>query len=898
MRPLTLTMSAFGPYAGDQSLDLSQLGRGGLYLITGDTGAGKTTIFDAITFALYGEASGTVREPAMLRSQYAAPETPTFVELTFQHGGETYTIRRNPTYQRPARRGSGMTSESASAQLTRPDGSILTKPKEVDAAIRGLMGVDRQQFSQIAMIAQGDFQKLLLSDTRQRQKIFRDIFKTEPFERLQKRFKQDADDQHKTFEALSAQVKQELDTLLPETDRPAAPRETLPMAEAKQTENQTEFDEIQKQLEALNDALQTIDRQLGRASEQAQARADLQTAQTELEQQTPEIQRLTAALAAEDARKPELEAHRARIAALEAWLPDYQALTNLQSQAKEQENALAEQEAAQAALQAEYDTAQNVLDKDRSRLAELGEPGETILRLTAEREEFRRLSDRLKAYETAKTELEKLESALADAQTAFTTAFRLSQQEQQTYDAMHAAFLHEQAGVLAALLEEGQPCPVCGSVHHPAPAALSEVAPTEAALKQQKTKANQAQEKADNASRASAVAKEKRDAKAEALQQIESDLPAASLPETEAKIAALDAEIEAAEALQTEKQTLSARLPELQAAQQTRESALHAGETALAGLRAALVARREQIARQTQRLPYPTEAEAQTEIHDRQAVLTQAEEDHRSLERQLAESRERKAALEGRIRQLTEQLSDAREIDAEALTVQRQETEAERDALQQLQTDLHTRLTLQAQTLTALKTDLAALEQAETRLKWLSALSDTANGSLTGKEKLALETFVQAAFFDRVLARANCHLLMMSARQYELRRRRDSADNRSQTGLELNVVDHYNGTERSVKSLSGGETFQASLSLALGMSEEIQASAGGVRMDAMFVDEGFGSLDGEALNAAVQTLASLSDANRLVGIISHVEELQQKIDRQIVVTKDKSGGSRAELRII
>ena len=194
MRPIKLTMSAFGPYAGKTVLELDKLGASGLYLITGDTGAGKTTIFDAIAFALYGQPSGDNRETGMFRSQYADAATPTFAELVFAYRGETYTVRRNPEYDRLKTRGEGTTTEKADAELVYPDGRVITKVKEVDRAIAEIMGIDRNQFSQIAMIAQGDFLKLLLASTDERKKIFQKLFNTQSFSRLQKSLKTAADE--------------------------------------------------------------------------------------------------------------------------------------------------------------------------------------------------------------------------------------------------------------------------------------------------------------------------------------------------------------------------------------------------------------------------------------------------------------------------------------------------------------------------------------------------------------------------------------------------------------------------------------------------------------------------------------------------------------------------------
>lgn len=469
MRPIKLILSAFGPYAGRVELPLDRLGQSGLYLITGDTGAGKTTIFDAITFALYGEASGGSREPSMLRSKYADPATPTEVTLTFVYAGREYTVRRSPEYTRPARRGAGLVAQAAEAELTCPDGRVITRLREVNQALCGILGVNRQQFSQIAMIAQGDFLRLLLADTRDRQAIFREIFKTGRYQTLQERLK-----------AESAALRQQCDALR-----------------------------------------RSVEQSLGRVRDAAGQPLD--------------------------------------------GLPPEDALART----------------------------------------------ETLL--AADREQDAALADR----------------------------------------------------------------------------------------------------------------------------------------------------------------------------------------------RAELADRREQL-----RLRLAGNAAARDEAG---AALTQ-------------------------------------------------------------------------------------LTRLEARWGWLRALADTAGGSLSGREKVMLETYVQTAYFDRIVARANTRFMVMSAGQYELQRCRTADNNRSQSGLELEVVDHYNGTVRSVRTLSGGESFLASLALALGLSDEVQSSAGGIRLDTMFVDEGFGSLDEQALQQALQALASLTGGNRLIGLISHVAELKDRIDRQIVITKQRAGGSTAVLR--
>ena len=265
-------------------------------------------------------------------------------------------------------------------------------------------------------------------------------------------------------------------------------------------------------------------------------------------------------------------------------------------------------------------------------------------------------------------------------------------------------------------------------------------------------------------------------------------------------------------------------------------------------------------------------------------------------EKALHESEKKLAALEAAINQARQQLEAHEELDPEAEEARREALAMQQRTVAERKQELHTRVSANRTTLEQIRARQARLETVESKWRWVKALADTVGGNLAGKEKIMLETYVQMAYFDRIIARANVRFLVMSGGQYELKRRRGAENNRSQSGLELDVVDHYNGSERSVKTLSGGESFKASLSLALGLSDEIQASAGGIRLDTMFVDEGFGSLDEESLQQAMESLAGLADGNRLVGIISHVPELKTRIEKQIQVHKDRTGGSRVEVR--
>ena len=296
-----------------------------------------------------------------------------------------------------------------------------------------------------------------------------------------------------------------------------------------------------------------------------------------------------------------------------------------------------------------------------------------------------------------------------------------------------------------------------------------------------------------------------------------------------------------------------------------------------------------------EKLPFPSKEEANRELTRLKGAQQRIREALTGAEEAQRRGKTVCTTLEGRVTQLTEQLSSAEKPDREALREESERLAKEKQELSRLNADLLLRLNANRTARSGILKQGAELEQLEKKLTWVKALSDTANGTVSGKERIMLETYVQTSFFDRMIARANTRFFIMSGGQYELKRREVADNLRSQSGLELSVIDHYNSTERSVKTLSGGESFKASLSLALGLSDEIQSSAGGIQLDTMFVDEGFGSLDEESLEQAMKALSGLTESNRLVGIISHVSELKERIDRQIVVKKDRSGGSHAEI---
>ena len=1459
MKPVKLTISAFGPYADVTPIDFEKLGGQGLYLMTGDTGAGKTTIFDAIAYALYGEASGDVRRSDMFRSKYAKAEVPTYVEFIFDYRGKRYCVRRNPEYMRPKGRGTGFTPQKADAVLTYPDArEPVTKSKEVTKAVTELIGLDRKQFAQIAMIAQGDFQKLLLAGTEERGSIFRQIFDTGCYQKIQDQLKAAKTNQWKEYDELRRSINQYMDgiscsgdtqisakinklkkekfdgrigegilllTELCEEDKAAL--KALD-GEIKERDSQIQkadqlignihkIKEQEKKLEANQKELEEWEPQFSKAKE-VYAAARQEAAQcTQLAQQIHEQQKnldlfdrlekehqeqareentfhekeeqketllkqkqelenelrikreSLKDLASVGEEKERLEHEKKELlqdknnlhlqregyreeaekqkkndqaivkkkTALEALEADihtckcnievlkeqdalfagaeglYKDLNGLgeklqheesahadtkqklnqeekqQARLSEQERKQAEEEGKRKAEQDKLKTAGEAELKWRQKVQEAGErladfashtkklddlkkaaeeqkaacekmrsqaerkqrnlqqmkeereritgAEARILKLQQKERDYKEQSEELGALEDAIQALEKQQKELASAQEAYQKAAAQKEQIGDIYTDMEKRFLDAQAGLLAEGLKEEEPCPVCGSVHHPKLARIPETVPSKSDLDRQKELFAKAQEKAaqcsiqaghikslieeqgqtiivqsekifggadssgqaencaqsdedrqpenreeknssrwkeahtevDYNSQKEKIAERKTRLKAE-LQRIKEDVEKAEkectrkteldsliqkeeetqkksdalLQEAEKKLAVAEGKLseggrqrdefilamqfpddmektdaakeaylkqvletaqvshekarkdkvrleqlerEAAELEQkrhqikeqiTQSQERAADLrgqakiqksqiagyieqagksladaaaflnsdkiqrvfkqitegqqptvwqPDLQGItaccgvlkkclqaiqaqiehrirlenslkqkelqQEEFKNEKHALERQSEGIRsrkqekvealwkviisyrpelttrydnvsaapiAELDASAEYIETKLQeKLSSLEEAlrnnhakqlrrqELEEEIPKKDAQHQAFVESIKSTELTLAQIKERQKARETQILEIKEQLktehksevqekidalaaqkaslekalTEAEEIHTasktkydqltaaiktlkeqlaaagEAGTISETEVLARKEQLAQEKTGLNQKrdqknssFAANSQILKKVKIGQEDILKAEEKYKWLKSLSDTANGALNGKPKIELETYIQMAYFDRILMRANRRLMTMSGGQYELKREevKEGANKKEKAGLELNVIDHYNATERSVKTLSGGESFQASLSLALGLSDEIQSIAGGIQMDSMFVDEGFGSLDEESLSQAVKALVRLTEGNRLVGIISHVGELKEQIEKKIVVTKSRT----------
>lgn len=919
MRPITLTMSAFGPYAAKTVIELDKLGTNGLYLITGDTGAGKTTIFDAITYALYGEASGNTRDVNMFRSKYAEPSTPTEVELTFAYAQKIYTVKRNPEYDRPKARGEGYTTEKANAELHYPDGRVVTKLKEVNKAIVDIMGIDRSQFTQIAMIAQGDFLKLLLASTEDRKKIFQKIFRTQCYYQLQERLKNQTGDLAKDYGKIGDSIRQYIngiachpdDVLMLEVDK--AKKGELKNTEAVQLveklikQDEAAWKKASGQIDDLDKRNKSIAAQLAVAEKRKTTEEEQEKAKENLARETQRLKTLETEKNEAAAHQPEVQKAVEAIAKLEAQLPEYAEMQKKQTERTGLQKAL--EELAQK-IKTEAETAEKLARNIADLKAEQASLQNAGAAQAAQKAEKARLAEQQKDLEALKEEYaayQKLEAQQKKAQADYAQKSEDSGQKRAEYERKNKLYLDAQAGILAETLTEGVPCPVCGSLEHPHPAQKPENAPTKQELEICKAKAEEAEKATQEASRKASncigqvnTSRETLQARGQkwlgtdAVEEMER-LCCEKQQQTAAALQKAEQQLKEIAKQLGRKAELDQLIPQKEGELEQCKNRRGSYETQQAGDGAKLQAAEKRLKELAEKLSYPSEAEANQALQQLRGQKEAWEKAIQETKDAYDECARNLATLKGTLEGYQKTLQGMEKVDVQAVLAAQAEADQQKAAWQAQKNEIGDRLAVNRPILENLQPQISQMEKTEKSLQCVQALSDTANGRLSGKEKIMLETYIQMTFFDRIIRRANVRLMVMSGGQYELKRRVNAENNRSQAGLELDVIDHYNGSERSVKTLSGGESFKASLALALGLSDEIQSSADGIRLDTMFVDEGFGSLDEESLEQAVNALVGLTQGNRLVGIISHVSELKNRIDKQIVVTKEKSGGSKAQI---
>ena len=994
MRPTQLTISAFGPYAGEIKLDMDALGDRGLYLISGDTGAGKTTIFDAITFALYGNASGEARRPKMLRSKYALPDAGTFVEMSFVYNGMEYSVRRNPEYMRAKQRGEGETKEKPDAELHMPDGRVITGDKAVTQEIETLLGLSREQFSQIAMLAQGSFSRLLSGKTEDRGIIFREIFGTRPYQQFQEKLKEQAKALYGQYADTRKSIEQYTGGVIPGDEREdlairwkeaqkGSLEVMLALLEQMITADREEENALDGKMKAIREEMSALGLKLGKAQSASKVFKDLEAARLILDREAPRLAAAKGNYNKEKEGQAERDILMVTITKMEEAMKSYARYDGLAAGREECLKRIGRLKANALRNQEEEARWREQLLKEDNELAALKTAGEDYQAAQSAIEKLAEYRTRVDSLVGELSEYHRERKNLEQAQELYREADETRRRADQVYKSLYQRFLDNQAGILARELVEGSPCPVCGSTVHPAPAGLGQAAGgrnpaaggripadtfpcpypdcdvtkelVDQAAKDSEARTRTASELSLKAGRLAGSLETRytrmrqqidaevgswKEAWRERLNQAEdrgdggaAGSPAARMEQRqhflkvwEDMLGELKDQLARQEAAAKKRAAeCRARLKhkeELEKARVGHQKSLEeAGEKRQQVLKLLIEAEErekgleDQIKELAGKLPFKDRNQAREELAGKRAAFEAGEKAVREAEKTYLEVSQKAADARSRMEALRAQLQDTEpdtELDAgldreltalglarqmEELTAAQERAKAELDLQEQKKSRIHHRLETNRAAYSRILKQKDAMEEIQQQWTWVKSLADTAAGEVGGKEKITFETYVQMAYFERIIARANTRFMVMSGGQYELKRCSEE-DNRGKSGLGLNVVDHYNGTQRSVRTLSGGESFQASLSLALGLSDEIQSAAGGIRLDTMFVDEGFGSLDEDTLNLAMKALGDLAEGRRLVGIISHVTELKERIERQIVVVKEKSGGSRARIQVL
>lgn len=919
MRPLELKISAFGPYAGIAEFDFKKLGTSGLYLITGDTGAGKTTIFDAITYALYGDPSGDNREASMLRSKYADASTPTEVELKFSYYGKEYIVKRNPTYERASKKGSGMTEQTANAEFIYPDGRVISKIKDVDNAVKSVIGIDKKQFCQIAMIAQGDFLKLLLAPTTERKIIFRQIFKTELFSNLQERLKKESGALSDECITIKRSIAQYINGIVCDENSVVSlevkkakngdltTEDTVALIEKLISDDEEAEKTLTDQKENLQKELDEIKALIAKANDITAAKKDLDKNEADFANATKERTSIQKTYDDEKAKEPQIKALSEEIANIKATLPEYDELAEKQNTVHNNHTFI------NTAMQKEKELNNliSTLTKEIKALTEeettLQTAREEKIRLENKKQDLKTQSDNLTTLQQDILAFKAAKKTYLDAVQEYKEKANVASAADTELQNQNKAYLDAQAGILADTLVHGTPCPVCGSTVHPMLAVKPQNAPTKNELDQLQIQANKANDAAKNASIHAGMLKGTSDEKEKSVNEeivrllgeisIEnvSDSINHKLAEIVSEIKAINSRIADEQNKIDRKTEINTLIPQKKKETedaQNKSSDLHSQLSAKQGENTTL---EDRISKLKEKLSFESKDKAEQKISELTERSEKISEAINSAQQNLTKCDEELASLVSAKKEIRKRLDGAVDIDLKQVSAKQTNIESQLTEIENKEKILYSRISANKDCLKNIKMTAGDLIATEHKYSWVKALSNTANGNISGKEKIMLETYIQMNYFDRIIARANSRLMIMTDGQYDLVRCKEALTKQGQSGLDLDVIDHYNGSQRSVKTLSGGESFKASLALALGLSDEIQSSAGGIKLDTMFVDEGFGSLDEDSLSQAIKALTSLANNNRLVGIISHVGELKQKIDKQILVTKDKSGGSKAEI---
>lgn len=907
MRARKLVIQAFGPFVNKVEIDFDNFGNNGIYLISGDTGAGKTTIFDAISFALFDSSSGGKRESKMFRSTFADDDVDTFVEYIFEYRNKEYRIIRNPQYMRKSKRGSGLTEQKSDANLYLPSGDIVSGVTGVNRYIENLLGVNEIQFKQIVMLAQGDFLRLIHSKNEDRQELFRKIFSTEKYSELEQKIKNLYSELKTKFEILKRDFKNVVseieiegyeasenwkfgDEILEKLDI------WLKMSEDELEKNKERGIKLQKEITDNSILIENVInyyKNKDLISKLRERNEELNREYLELEEKSKNIPKLN---------EQRLQTEKNLI----KYRNDLKELNILDEIIKEIGKIKTEIKKIDC-LESDLTEIENSYKKEISKINDFVEKNlgcevglindinlikeyeKKTLDLINTKKEYSSYSDQLKTIEVLKKRFEedcekiqKLELKRMGMENLYFTA---------------------QAGILASNLIEGEKCPVCGSTNHPEKAKLSGDVPNRDEIEKIKLEIDEFSGKREmNSSRLSRMSGEN----AQLLKKIQDNLSKLeidilSIEELDLLILKTETEKETVfKSLENHKKIKSLvesgrkKIPELN--KLLEENSKKIQENKLK--KAALIERQKSLEEQAEKKKKEiTDLDvsgikkiiknSENELKKISEFVEKVREDFEKSKIDIAKNQEN-------IKSVSKSLDDKFSLDLNELDIKSKNLNIEINSAREQYKNLSIQMSKNLNIRNKLSELISEISLDSVSLSDVSDIYQTVTGRIPGKDNIKFEVYVQMKFFEEIINRSNVRFIEMTNGKFRLKRKKISDNKTSQAGLEFEVFDTNSGKCRDIKTLSGGESFQAALSLALGLSDTVQMNSGGVEINNMFVDEGFGTLDSESLNKVMRSLFKLSESNKLIGIISHVEKLKEAIDKKIIVTKSKDGTSSVQ----
>lgn len=936
MRPIKLVMSAFGPYKDEEKIDFKELNGRNIFVISGKTGAGKTTIFDAITYALYGEASGESREVDSFRSDFANDEVETFVELEFELKRETYKLKRIPRQLKKKSRGEGYTEKSAEAILEMPDGKIITKANNVNSKVIELMGITKEQFKQIVMLPQGEFKKLLLADSSEREGIFRKIFDTYDFEKIQTELKEEAKELENRQKESQNEIKTNLKNIIGNLnveigeypDIPIVLEELKKLIETDKSNyeknmlDQKEIDNYLQEIKKVSDLKEDLEKKKVELIEDLKIEEELKEKIQLLEKELKEAVEELKSEEKNEEYRDKLKLELQNLKTIESQIDEIEKLKKERDLNQELLKKVEEMQKKSKQLEVENQSEFEKNEIELKQLIDLETQKLKLDNLIKEKEESR---IKLRDIYSKIVEYEKLKSnhkTREEEYKKFEIEYEKLKKEQETKEEIYKK---EQAGILASNLKDNEPCPVCGSTTHPQKAVLIEQnqIPTEEELKKLKEERQEYEivknDKLKILTELHQDLKNRLEILEESLQSFKEGFETTSYSKTRAQEVKergikLKEEIEE---LQKQNNSLNERIKTKEAIEnknlkikeiinnerKKQENLIEEEKKKIIEIQN----HSNKIEEFAKKLPQniSSKEEIVKEIGEKDKALRDSI--HR-LEILRNKNNELGSAIEkecGKLEIKTQNIKDKKELilkieeDFKALKLsfkietdeeiqnQLKEKQIKIEELKKQEKEIYAQYNNNEIVFEKVTIAHKKVEKIEKRYRLVGELSDLANGKKS--PYISFERYILASYFEDIIDAANLRLEKMTGDRFSLMRKEGKSKGAGQKGLELEVYDNYTDTSRDVSSLSGGESFKASLSLALGLSDVVQANAGGVSLDTIFVDEGFGNLDPQSLDNAIDSLLELQRGGRLVGIISHVEELKERIEAKLEVIGSPNG---------